>query len=101
MERIVFLESNTFTIDFRKPEFDHEWVEYGETPVSEIISRLRDATIAIVNKVPLREPELSRLSQIRLIAVAATGVDNIDLPYCRTRGIGVCNARGYAIHSLP
>src|SRR6266496_2908578 len=103
MERIVFLERNTFTIDFRKPEFDHEWIEYGdgETPGTKIVSRLRDATIAIVNKSPLREPELSRLSQLKLIAVAATGVDNIDLPYCRTRGIAVCNARGYAIHSLP
>jgi glycerate dehydrogenase len=101
MERIVFLERNTFTIDFRKPEFDHEWIEYGETPGTEIVSRLHDATIAIVNKLPLREPELSRLSQLKLIAVAATGVDNIDLPYCRTRGIAVCNARGYAIYSLP
>jgi glycerate dehydrogenase len=101
MERIVFLERNTFTVDFRKPEFDHEWVDYAETPVTEIVSRLGDATIAIVNKSPLRERELSHLAQLKLIAVAATGVDNIDLPYCRKRGIAVCNARGYAIHSLP
>jgi len=101
MERIVFLERNTFTVDFRKPEFDHEWVNFAETPITEIVSRLRDATIAIVNKTPLRERELSQLAQLKLIAVAATGVDNIDLPYCRKRGIAVCNARGYAIHSLP
>jgi len=101
MERIVFLERNTFTVDFRKPEFEHEWIDYGETAATEVVPRLHDATIAIVNKLPLREAELSLLPQIKLIAVAATGVDNIDLPYCRTHGIAVCNGRGYAIHSLP
>ena len=101
MQRIVFLERNTFTIDFRRPNFDHEWIEYGETRPEQILPRLRDATIVIVNKLPLREPELSQLPELRLIGVAATGVDNIDLPFCRSRRIAVCNARGYAIHSLP
>ena len=67
----------------------------------EITDRLRDATIAIVNKLPLRESELSRLPQLKLIAVAATGVDNIDLDYCKTKDIAVCNTRNYAKHSLP
>jgi glycerate dehydrogenase len=101
MQRIVFLERNTFTIDFRRPNFDHEWIEYGETRREEILPRLRHASIVIVNKLLLREPYLSRLPQLKLIAVAATGVDNIDLPFCRRRGIAVCNTRGYAIHSLP
>jgi glycerate dehydrogenase len=101
MQRIVFLERNTFTIDFRRPNFDHEWIEYDETRPGQILPRLRDASIVIVNKLPLREPELSQLPELKLIAVAATGVDNIDLPFCRSRGIAVCNARGYAIHSLP
>jgi glycerate dehydrogenase len=101
MERIVFLERNTFNIAFRAPRLKHEWVDYGETEPSQIVERLRDATIAICNKLPLRQPELSRLNRLRLIAVAATGVDNIDLAYCQSRGIAVCNARNYARHSLP
>lgn len=101
MRRIVFLERNTFTIDFPRPNFDHEWIEYGETRPAEISSRLAHADIAIVNKLPLREPELSLLPDLKLIAVAATGVDNIELPFCRSRNIAVCNTRGYAIHSLP
>ncbi|MFN2513827.1 MAG: D-2-hydroxyacid dehydrogenase [Pyrinomonadaceae bacterium] len=101
MESIVFLERSTLRVEFRKPHFDHEWIDYDETEPAEITERLRDATIAICNKLPLREPELSRLPQLKLVAVAATGVDNIDLSYCKSRGIAVCNTRNYAKHSLP
>ncbi len=101
MERIVFLERNTFDAEFRRPRFDHEWIDYRETEPGQIVDRLSDATIAICNKLPLREPDLSRLSKLKLIAVAATGVDNIDLSYCKSRGISVCNTRNYAKHSLP
>ena len=101
MERIVFLERNTFKVEFRRPQFEHEWIDYGETSSDQIVERLQDATIAICNKLPLREPQLSRLPQLKLIAVAATGVDNIDLDYCKQRGVAVCNARHYAGNSLP
>ena len=101
MERIVFLERDTFCIDFRRPRFEHDWVEYGETSVEQVVSRLSEATIAICNKVALRESSLRHLPQLKLIAVAATGVDNVDLSYCRANGIAVCNTRGYAVNSLP
>jgi glycerate dehydrogenase len=101
MERIVFLERNTFKATFRQPQFAHEWFEYGETLPENVVARLQNATIAICNKVPLREAELSQLPCLKLIAVAATGVDNIDMEYCRRRGLPVCNTRGYAVHSLP
>jgi glycerate dehydrogenase len=101
MERIVFLERNTFHADFRPPRFDHEWIDYGETERDQLVERLRDATIVICNKLPLREPDLALLPKLKLIAVAATGVDNIDLSYCKSRGLNVCNTRNYAKHSLP
>ncbi len=101
MEKIVFLERDTFRAEFRRPTFNHEWVEYGETLPGQIVERLGDATIAICNKLRLREEELDRLSELKLVAVAATGVDNIDLSYCKARGIAVCNTRNYAKHSLP
>ncbi len=101
MQKIVFLERNTFTINFPRPRFEHEWIEFGETRADQIVERLQGATIAICNKLPLRESELSRLPGLKLIAVAATGVDNIDLDYCRDHEIAVCNARNYAGHSLP
>jgi glycerate dehydrogenase len=98
---IVFLERNTFTIAFRKPAFAHRWVEYGETAPDEVVERLAQATVAICNKLPLRADALQHLPDLRLIAVAATGVDNIDLDYCHTHDIAVCNTRGYAVNSLP
>lgn len=100
-EIIVFIERNTFNVPFRKPAFEHEWLEFGETAPDQVVERLAPATIAICNKQPLRADVLSQLRKLRLIAVAATGVDNIDLAYCRSHEIAVCNTRGYAVNSLP
>ncbi|MFZ0063806.1 MAG: D-2-hydroxyacid dehydrogenase [Pyrinomonadaceae bacterium] len=101
MERIVFLERNTFKVEFPRPQFEHEWVDYAETAPDQIVARLQNTTIAICNKLPLRASDLARLPLLKLIAVAATGVDNIDLDYCKQHGIAVCNAQHYAGNSLP
>jgi glycerate dehydrogenase len=98
---IVFLERNTFSVSFRKPSFEHEWIEFGETTQDQVVDRLAQATIAICNKLQLRGNALAQLPELRLIAVAATGVDNVDLAYCRSHNIAVCNTRGYAVNSLP
>jgi len=82
-ESIVFVERDTFNIDFPRPAFPHQWLEYEETAPNEIVARLREATIVICNKLQLREGTLSQLPRLKLIAVAATGVDNIDLAFCR------------------
>jgi len=100
-EIIVFLERNTFNVPFRRPAFAHEWSEFGETAPGEVVERLAPATIAICNKLPLRAETLSQLPKLKLIAVAATGVDNVDLAYCHSHDIAVCNTRGYAVNSLP
>jgi len=101
MERIVFLERETIRANFRRPSFIHEWIEYGETQPDEAVERLLGASIVISNKLPLREGHLSQLPTLKLIAIAATGFDNIDLDYCRRHRIAVCNARGYAANSVP
>ena len=101
MEKIVFLDRSTLQADLRRPSFAHEWIDYAETRPREVVERLKDATIAITNKVPLREAELSRLPDLKLIAVAATGLDIIDLEYARARGITVSNVRNYARHAVP
>jgi glycerate dehydrogenase len=101
MERIVFLERDTFRASFRRPSFEHEWKEYALTRPEEVVERLREATIAICNKVRLGERELSQLPRLRFIAVAATGVDNVELDYCRRAGLAVSNVRDYARHAVP
>jgi glycerate dehydrogenase len=101
METIVFLERDTLRAELRPPEFEHRWIDYGATLPDEVLERLGDATIAVVNKLPLRAGVLAQLPRLRLIAVAATGTDNIDLAFCRERGIAVSNVNGYARHTLP
>ena len=58
-------------------------------------------SLSVMQVAAAREVVLAQLPKLRLIAVAATGVDNIDLAFCRSRGIAVCNTRGYAASSLP
>ncbi|HEY0078136.1 MAG TPA: D-2-hydroxyacid dehydrogenase [Pyrinomonadaceae bacterium] len=101
MHRIVFLDRDSLQADIRKPRFAHEWIDYGETRPEEVVERLRGAEIAVVNKVRLGEEELKQLPELRFVFVAATGMDNVDLDYCRRRGISVSNVRGYAEHTVP
>ena len=101
MERIVFLDRNTLKAEIMPPAFAHEWREYGATRAGDVVERLGGASIAIVNKVEIRDAHLAQLPALALIAVAATGTDNIDLKSCRERGIAVSNIRDYATHTLP
>lgn len=101
MQRIVFLERDTVIAEFRAPRFPHEWIDFAVTRQSEVVERLQGASIAVCNKLRLGEAELAQLHDLKLIAVAATGVNNIDLAACRARGVVVANVRNYAHHSLP
>jgi glycerate dehydrogenase len=98
---IVFLDRSTLEAKLRAPNFPHSYKEYAVTSADEIVDRLRDATIAIINKVPMREAMLAQLPQLRLIAVAATGTDVVDKAFCKTRGITVSNIRNYAFNTVP
>ena len=102
MEEIVFLERDSLDAEVRRPGFAHEWREHTGIPSPGETARLLErATIAIVNKVPLRGDMLERLPKLRMIAVAATGTDNVDIAACKARGIVVSNVRGYAEHTVP
>lgn len=103
MEKIVFLEKHTLRAPLRDPSFEHTKRYYhdAETRPEELVERLKDATVVIVNKTPLRADVLERLPSLKLIAVVATGTDNIDLEFCRARGIEVRNVRGYASETVP
>jgi len=78
-----------------------QYIEHEKTAPDQILARLSDATVAIVNKVPMRAETLRELPQLKMIAVAATGYDVIDVPYCKEHGIAVANIRNYAIHTVP
>ena len=101
MERIVYLERESIIADVRRPACEHEWIEHDRSRQSEVESRLREASIAIVNKVQIDAGMISRLPQLKMVAVAATGTNNVDLEACRAHGIVVSNIRGYAVHTVP
>jgi glycerate dehydrogenase len=99
--KIVFLDRETLDANLRKPNFPHEYVEYDVSSADEVVEKLKGATIAITNKVPLREEALKQLPDLKLIAVAATGTDVIDKAYTSAHGIIVSNIRNYAYNTLP
>ena len=73
---------------------------FGRTAPCEVADRLADAEVAVLNKVKLGKDNLKNAKNLKLICVAATGYDNIDIPYCRENGIAVCNVEGYSSHSV-
>jgi glycerate dehydrogenase len=99
--RVVFLDRGSLKAAVRKPACATEYVEYDKTSAGDIVSRLIGATVAITNKVPMRAETLAQLPQLKMVAVAATGYDIVDVPYCRQQGIAVANIRNYAVHTVP
>ena len=101
MMRIVLLERDAVGASFRRPAIEHEWIDYPASTSSEVAGKLAGATVAIVNKVKLGAADIAALPQLRMVAIAATGSDNVDLAACRARGIVVSNVRGYAVNTVP
>ncbi|QKS28365.1 D-2-hydroxyacid dehydrogenase [Accumulibacter sp.] len=101
MHRIVYLERESIVADVRRPAFPHHWLEHPCTRQAEVAERLADATIAIINKLQLDAGLIATLPALQMVAVAATGTNNVDLDACRARGIVVTNIRGYAVHTVP
>lgn len=102
--QIVFLDRATFAqgICFSADRIaGASWREYAVSSREQVAERARDAVVLITNKIPVDAPLLAQLPQLRLIAVAATGVDHIDLAAAKARGVGVCNVTGYAVETVP
>ncbi len=99
-ERIVLLDGAAFTRPMRAPEFPHEWVSHVSTTPAEVDERLREATIAITNQVPITADVIDRAERLRMVAVAATGFNHVDLAACERAGIVVSNVRNWSV-SVP
>lgn len=101
MREIVFLDRDSLIANLRAPVFPHRWRDYPATAPEQVVERLAGASIAVTNKVALREAALKQFPNLELIAIAATGTDNVDLGYCHAHGIAVANIRNYAVHTVP
>ena len=77
-----------------------QWDLYAETEPGVRAERIRDATLVVSNKVVLDRNTLSAAERLRLICIAATGTNNLDLDAARERGIRVSNVTGYATQAV-
>ncbi|MBE6530313.1 MAG: hydroxyacid dehydrogenase [Ruminococcaceae bacterium] len=102
MMELVILDASSIGNDLDYSgfsQFGHLTI-YEETSPLTIIERVRNADVLILNKVRLTRTILSEAPKVRLICEAATGFDNIDLEYCKEKGIAVCNVVGYSTQSV-
>ncbi|MCG9556506.1 MULTISPECIES: D-2-hydroxyacid dehydrogenase [Vibrio] len=101
--KVVFLDRATIPsqITLKPLSFEHQWVEYNLTAPEQVSERVEGADVVITNKVVLNESNLAQAQQLKLIAVSATGVNNVDVGYCNGKNIAVTNVQGYATQSVP
>ena len=95
--KLVVLERNSVgtDIDMGCLEKFGEVVCYPNTVADNAAERVQDADIVIVNKAPMNESTLKNAPNVKLICLFATGFDNVDLAYCKSRGIKVANVVNY------
>ena len=77
-----------------------EVVIYERTAPTEVCERIKDADIVIVNKVKLTGEVLAAAEGIKLVCTFATGYDNVDVAFCKSHGIAVCNVPAYSTDSV-
>ena len=106
--KIVFLDAGSMGDDVSMAPIAAlgEYCSYAATAPEEVAARVAEADVIVTNKVRLTRENVAGAirtagaGKLRLICVAATGFDNIDIAYARSRGIGVCNVVGYSTESV-
>ena len=102
MRKIVMLERDNIGADVDLSYFENlgELTVYGTTPNEQAAERIGDADVLVINKIPMNETTLKNASNVKLICVTATGTDNVDMEYCKSRGITVKNVSSYSTESV-
>ncbi len=100
--KIVFLDAATIGDDLTYESFEElgEVVVFPTTNNDEFEAHAKDADVVVINKLKLNSTNLPKAPNLKLICLAATGFDNVELDYCRQAGIGVCNVVGYSTQSV-
>ena len=100
--KIVILEGNSvgedmvFTPFFELGEVDI----YPATSEEEMPERIKDADIIMANKLPMNEKTLKDAKNLKLVCLTATGYNNLDGEYLKSRGIHACNVPGYSTDAV-
>ncbi len=100
--KIVFLDAKTVGDDISLDIFRElgEFITYSTTSKKQTIEHVGDAQIVLSNKVVIDKDVMDSCSQLRLICITATGMNNVDLDYAKQKGIEVKNAAGYSTASV-
>ncbi len=100
--KIVILERNSVGTDVSVEALGKygELIIHRNTTASEVAGRVREADIIIANKAPLNADTLKDAENVKLICEFATGYDNVDLNYCKERGIKVANVVNYSTDAV-
>lgn len=100
--KIVFLDYEGIgpAVKINRPAFPHVWENYEYTDPDQVVERLKDATIAMTCSLPLRQNQLEQLPHLKMISMALTGTDIVDMEYCKKHGIHVANVPGYAENTV-
>lgn len=101
--KAVFLDFGTMGSGLDLEELESlvdEFVVYDESPQDTVAQRISDADIVFTNKIRLTRALLEHASQLKFIALTATGTDNIDTDCAKQHGIGVANIRHYCTGSV-
>ncbi len=99
----VFLDKASLypdDLDFLKLENVASWQWFDNANVSDIQHCLEETEIIVSNKVFLDRKIMQSCKQLKLICVAATGTNNVDIEAAKQQGIAVCNVRAYATSSV-
>ncbi len=101
--QIVFLDSTAIPkhITIPRPSFEHQWIEYEYTDADQLIERAKEADIVITSKVIFSREVMLQLPKLKLIAITATGTNNVDLIAAKELGITVKNVTGYSSVTVP
>ena len=101
MKKIVFLDEYSLgRNDLSSIKSLGEYIGYDRTPAELVLERCKGATVVISNKVYLSRETMQQLPDLKLIAIAATGMNNVDLEAAAELGIEVKNVSGYSTYSV-
>ena len=101
MKKIVVLDGKTLgNVDYIKLNEFGQVVYYDMTYEDQVAERISDADIILTNKVILKEEQLKKAPNLKLICEMATGYNNIDIKYARKNKIAVTNVAGYSTNTV-
>lgn len=98
--KVVFLDAGTLPRELSFSNTEIEYFSYLHTTQEDVVHRIKGATVVITNKVKIGVKEMDAAKDLRLIAVAAAGTDNIDKNAASERNIRVENVPDYGSDSV-